>query len=285
MAAPLGFKTFNTGDVLSAADTNGYLMQGVLVFADAAARSAAITSPQEGQTSYLKDTDVIQVYSGSSWVTKSGGSSPLTTKGDLYTYSTTDARLPVGTNGHTLVADSAEATGLKWQAPASSGGMTVLASGSMPTGGTVLDLTSISGSYNHLQLVMRNLRFNGAYGMDIRVNNKTTGIYQRTMITSAGATFNNETGNADTGVLTQGFTMTNGAEPATIIVDILDYTNTTAYKIINTTNYSETHDNTGVFQRTQNFSGVRTTEAIDRITTVNGSSQVTDGTYTLYGIK
>jgi len=122
MAAPLGFKTFNTGDVLSAADTNGYLMQGVLVFADAAARSAAITSPQEGQTSYLKDTDVIQVYSGSAWVTKSGGSSPLTTKGDLYTYSTTDARLPVGTNGHTLVADSAEATGLKWQAPTSSSG-------------------------------------------------------------------------------------------------------------------------------------------------------------------
>ena len=121
MAAGLGFKTFNTGDVLSAADTNGYLMQGVLVFADAAARSAAITSPQEGQTSYLKDTDVIQVYSGSAWVTKSGGSSPLTTKGDLYTYSTTDARLPVGTNGHTLVADSAQATGLKWAAPAGGG--------------------------------------------------------------------------------------------------------------------------------------------------------------------
>jgi hypothetical protein len=126
MAAPLGFKTFNTGDVLSAADTNGYLMQGVLVFADAAARSAAITSPQEGQTSYLKDTDVIQVYSGSSWVTKSGGSSPLTTKGDLYTYSTTDARLPVGTNGHTLVADSAEATGLKWAAPGGASGLTLI---------------------------------------------------------------------------------------------------------------------------------------------------------------
>lgn len=121
MAAPLGFKTFNTGDVLSAADTNGYLMQGVLVFADAAARSAAITSPQEGQTSYLKDTDAIQVYSGSSWVTKSGGSSPLTTKGDVYTYSTTDARLGVGANGTVLTADSAEATGLKWAAPAGGG--------------------------------------------------------------------------------------------------------------------------------------------------------------------
>jgi hypothetical protein len=121
MAAGLGFKTFAVGEVLSAANVNGYLMQGVLVFADAAARSAAITSPQEGQTSYLKDTDVIQVYSGSAWVTKSGGSSPLTTKGDLYTYSTTDARLPVGTNGHTLVADSSTATGLAWAAAAGGG--------------------------------------------------------------------------------------------------------------------------------------------------------------------
>lgn len=73
MAAPLGFKTFATGDVLTAGDTNGYLMQGVLVFANAAARTAAITSPEEGQTSYLKDTGTIQVYSGSAWVTKSAG--------------------------------------------------------------------------------------------------------------------------------------------------------------------------------------------------------------------
>ena len=71
MAAGLGFKTFATGDVLSAADTNGYLMQGVLVFASATARDAAITSPQEGQACYLKDTDVVQTYSGSAWVTAS----------------------------------------------------------------------------------------------------------------------------------------------------------------------------------------------------------------------
>jgi hypothetical protein len=77
MAAPLGFKTFTTGEVLTAADTNGYLMQGVLVFDDAAARSAAVTSPEEGQTSYLKDTDVIEVYDGLAWVIASGDA-PLT---------------------------------------------------------------------------------------------------------------------------------------------------------------------------------------------------------------
>jgi len=68
MAAGLGFKTFTTGEVLTAADTNGYLMQGVLVFASSAARASAITSPQEGQYSYLKDTDALEYYSGSAWV-------------------------------------------------------------------------------------------------------------------------------------------------------------------------------------------------------------------------
>ena len=67
MAAGLGFKTFTTGEVLTAADTNGYLMQGVLVFATAAARNAAITSPQEGQFAFTKDTNGLWYYTGSAW--------------------------------------------------------------------------------------------------------------------------------------------------------------------------------------------------------------------------
>ena len=48
-------------------------------------------------------------------------SHPLTTKGDLFTYSTTGARLPVGTNGYMLSANSATSTGLEWvAAPAGS---------------------------------------------------------------------------------------------------------------------------------------------------------------------
>ena len=68
MAAGLGFKNFVTGDILTAADANGYLQsQTVMVFADAAARTAAITSPQEGMFSYLKDTDSTEYYTGSAW--------------------------------------------------------------------------------------------------------------------------------------------------------------------------------------------------------------------------
>ena len=51
--------------------------------------------------------------------------SPLTTKGDIYTFSTTNDRLPVGTNNQILVADSTASTGLKWAA-ASSGALTLV---------------------------------------------------------------------------------------------------------------------------------------------------------------
>jgi len=51
-----------------------------------------------------------------SWATPTD-QTPLTTKGDVFTFSTVDARLGVGANGTVLTADSAETTGLKWAAP------------------------------------------------------------------------------------------------------------------------------------------------------------------------
>jgi hypothetical protein len=67
--AGLGFKTFVAGDVLTAADVNGYLMQqAVMVFDSSAARASALAAPSEGMLSYLKDTDAIEKYNGAAWV-------------------------------------------------------------------------------------------------------------------------------------------------------------------------------------------------------------------------
>jgi hypothetical protein len=47
--------------------------------------------------------------------------SPLTVKGDLFGYSTTQARVPVGNDGETLVADSSTTTGLRYQGSTAAG--------------------------------------------------------------------------------------------------------------------------------------------------------------------
>jgi hypothetical protein len=153
--AGAGYKLFQTGDVLTAAQVNTYLNeQTVMVFANAAARTSALTSVlAEGMVSYLQDTNAVEVYNGSAWVGVSGtgdvtevqagtgisvasgtGPIPVVTntmataidaKGDLVvgTGADTFSRLAVGgTNGHTLQVDSSTATGLKWAAPAGGGG-------------------------------------------------------------------------------------------------------------------------------------------------------------------
>lgn len=118
--AGAGYKLFNTGDVLTAAQVNTYLQeQAVMRFANATARTTALSGVlAEGMVSYLDDTNSIEVYNGSAWVGIAADQTPLTTKGDLFTFTTVDARLGVGSNGQVLTADSSTSTGLKWATPA-----------------------------------------------------------------------------------------------------------------------------------------------------------------------
>lgn len=122
MAAGLGFKDFTTGEVLTAADVDGYLMQGIWVFASAAARDAAVTSPQEGNFAFLKDTNTTTYYTGSAWTNldTTGMVNPMTTTGDtIYSSSgSTPARLGIGTAGQVLTVNSG-ATAPEWATPVS----------------------------------------------------------------------------------------------------------------------------------------------------------------------
>lgn len=179
MAAGLGFKTFNTGDVLTAGDTNGYLMQGVWVFANATARTSAVTSPQEGNVSFLKDTNSLEIYDGAAWVaygsgditevaagtgiSVSSGTGPVPTvtntvattfdaKGDLVvgTGADTFSKLTVGTNDYVLTADSSTSTGLKWAAAAGGGTWSLLSTTTLSGSSTTI---SISGTYKRIMAV------------------------------------------------------------------------------------------------------------------------------------
>jgi hypothetical protein len=78
--AGAGYKLFATGDVLTAAQVNTFLMQQtVMVFASSAARTAALSGVlAEGMVSYLQDTNSLEVYDGSAWVGATGDITALT---------------------------------------------------------------------------------------------------------------------------------------------------------------------------------------------------------------
>jgi hypothetical protein len=70
-----------------------------------------------GEIGYETDTGRFKIGTGAAAWASLGyfNKDPLTTKGDLYTFSTTDDRLAVGNNGESLVADSSTSTGLRYQ--------------------------------------------------------------------------------------------------------------------------------------------------------------------------
>jgi hypothetical protein len=201
MAAGLGFKDFQTGEVLTAADVDGYLMQGIWVFASTAARDAAVTAPQEGNFAFTKDTNSLWYYDGAAWVASGatgdiegvtagigisgGGTSGTVTvtnsmataidaKGDLVagTGADTFAKLTVGANDTILTADSTAATGLKWAAPASGGGMTLLSTTTLSGASTTI--SSISQSYNSLFIVATLVNLSTSHRFRLAPNAATT---------------------------------------------------------------------------------------------------------------
>jgi hypothetical protein len=200
MAAGQGYIEFATGDVLTAASANGYLAsQVVMVFASAAARTSAIASPQEGMISYLKDTDVVQTYSGSAWVTVGGSASPLTTKGDLYGYSTTGARVPVGTNGQILTADSTAATGVAWATASSGAGLTKVSTSSFSGVSTHSVNSVFSSTYRNYRIILDITSVSGAPDIRMKMRasgtDSSTGLYESRMLMYATTMYQDEISN------------------------------------------------------------------------------------------
>jgi len=209
----------------------------------------------------------------------------LTAKGALISAfsSATPATLTVGTNGQVLTADSTQATGLAWATPAG-GGMTVIASGSLSTG--TVTISSIPDTYKDLQLVLRDWYPSADAQLTARLNNASvSNSYSHTGSYFTGSTTTNFGGLYSLSVLTwQQADAANYRNAC--VVDIPDYTNTTANKFMNiVSGYADATGSNYFVDRATTMWNESTPAAVNRIDLILTAGTFSGGTYILYGVK
>ena len=280
MAAGLGFKDFVTGEVLTAADVDGYLMQGVWVFASAAARDAAVTSPQEGNFAYLKDTNVTTYYTGSAWANldTTGMTNPMTTTGDtIYSSSgSTPARLGIGTTGQILTV----AGGIpSWASPAGGGDFIKITGGSFSAVTSIVLNDVFSSTYNYYKLFMT---FDGSSGGAIGVRWRVGGTdasgsdYEWSRLYTSGSTVGATGQSAQTSAYVSDIGSTTTAEVLIVDPYLVANTFTQGYNLYNGPGNGTDH---GWY-----VSGHNSVTSYTGMTILPSAGNIT-GRYVLYGMK
>ena len=116
--AGAGFKVYATGDLITATEFNTYLQeQVIMVFDDSTDRDSQVSSPSEGMFCYLKDTNALQFYNGSSWASFIG-------EGDITGVTITTAATSGLSGGATATSGAFSSTLVIAPAQATSGTVT-----------------------------------------------------------------------------------------------------------------------------------------------------------------
>lgn len=210
-------------------------------------------------------------------------------KGDLIaaTAADTPARLAVGTNGYVLTADSGEATGLKWAAPASGGGMTLINTGGTALSGSSVTISSIPDTYKSLLVIVRGYKAGTQDTYTKLTFNSDTGTNYQTYFTnnsgSTGTTF--ATSYVATNI--NGVSNSADAQYNNMAISIPDYTSTTTYKALSFNNvYKYAYANNTVdWNLNLGWGAWGSTSAISSITFAVNAGTWSAGTIYVYGVK
>jgi hypothetical protein len=116
----------------------------------------------------------------------------LTNKGDLHGYSSSNTRIPVGSNDTVLTADSSEALGVKWAAAGGAGDLEILSDSELGADGTSLVYTPSSAlnmetTYGELYVIVQGWVATAA-SIGLKINDHTDYDENRIMNDSATVT-------------------------------------------------------------------------------------------------
>jgi hypothetical protein len=216
---------------------------------------------------------------GSSIDTTTKALNPSTTLGDIeYRSSTanTNTRLAIGTSGQVLSVSG----GVPAWTTLNSGAYTSLATGTLS--GTATNITSISGSYVDLYLVIKGAYVNTGTKLAFRFNSTSSGVYTTKIGRADTTTWTTDYGQSSLWVTQSN--ISTGSNDNTTVLHIGNYA-ATSYKEIwgGYFNYHPTGAD-GAAIAFCNF-GDNTAITSINIRTENGTSTFSGGTYTLYGVK
>jgi len=209
-----------------------------------------------------------------------GATSPLTTKGDIYVYGSSDTRLPVGSNDQILVADSSTATGLKWAA-AASGGMTLISTTTLS--GASVTLSSIPTTHKHLQLVILNcLQVDDGTRLGVRFNGDSNANRYYMWETFGSET--NASYNADIVYISHYF---DNGSPSTFnsVTTFWNYGDASVQKMASNCSLGKNWQTDTNFVAKNNMFLYNQTTAITSLVLTMNTGNFTSGTALLYGVS
>jgi hypothetical protein len=276
---------------------NKAVAKGDLVAAPSANHFSRLPVGSDGQILIADSTQT----TGIKWAAAPGGGFVATdaiwdTKGDLAVASGADAasKLPVGSNGQVLTADSTQTLGVKWAAAAGGGGGAKLydytVAGSVKASiDTNVDGTTVANfaGWDVLEvfMIVRSDVASAFATLQVRLNNDTGANYDQIMISKlgTGAPGGTQSAGGSNGwnLDMHGDSGTTGY-PTVVVMTIPGYAGTTFNKVASV--FAQTSDGTSANMLTEMATlGYRSTSAVTRIRIAPGTNLKIGSRLIVYG--